>query len=200
MAPPHGRGVYCTFCGSWWMVSHHDLIVCKNWYKHNLKVGLRRLCTAMYLKTSAMTEFFNPKVGLRALFSGPHWLAPYHICMRQGVINTWFGSCSILLVPHAGWLGSLSSILGSLKRAAALLTAIWDSQLSQAWRSCWRRFVEEDLWSSLNSSLDLGHIFSRCSSFKGWRNKGSSSQFSLPASPDTSQKLWEHKYYKRVQY
>jgi hypothetical protein len=24
-----------------------------------------------------MNEFFNPKVGLRALFSGPHWLAPY---------------------------------------------------------------------------------------------------------------------------
>jgi hypothetical protein len=31
----------------------------------------------MYLKISAMNEFFNPKVGLRALFSGPHWLAPY---------------------------------------------------------------------------------------------------------------------------
>ncbi len=60
------------------MVSHHDLIVCKNWYKHNLKVGLRRLCTAMYLKISAMNEFLNPKVGLGALFSGPHWLAPYH--------------------------------------------------------------------------------------------------------------------------
>ena len=80
MAPPHGRGVYCTFCGSWWMVSRHDLIVCKNWYKHNLKVGLRRLCTAMYLKMSVMNEFFNPKVGLRALFSGPHWLAPYLLC------------------------------------------------------------------------------------------------------------------------
>ena len=24
-----------------------------------------------------MNEFFNPKVGLRALFSDPHWLAPY---------------------------------------------------------------------------------------------------------------------------
>ena len=24
-----------------------------------------------------MNEFFNPKVGLRALHSGPHWLAPY---------------------------------------------------------------------------------------------------------------------------
>jgi hypothetical protein len=33
----------------------------------------------MYLKISAMNEFFNPKVGLRALFSGPHWLAPYQI-------------------------------------------------------------------------------------------------------------------------
>ncbi len=32
----------------------------------------------MYLKTRAMKEFFNPKVGLRVLFSGPHWLAPYH--------------------------------------------------------------------------------------------------------------------------
>jgi hypothetical protein len=31
----------------------------------------------MYLKISAMNEVFNPKVGLRALFSGPHWLAPY---------------------------------------------------------------------------------------------------------------------------
>ncbi len=31
----------------------------------------------MYLKISAMNEIFNPKVGLRALFSGPHWLAPY---------------------------------------------------------------------------------------------------------------------------
>ena len=31
----------------------------------------------MYLKISAMNEFFNPKVGLRALFSDPHWLAPY---------------------------------------------------------------------------------------------------------------------------
>jgi hypothetical protein len=34
----------------------------------------------MYLKISAMNEFFNPKVGLRALFSGPHWLAPYLWC------------------------------------------------------------------------------------------------------------------------
>ena len=25
-----------------------------------------------------MNEFFNPKVGLRALFTSPHWLAPYH--------------------------------------------------------------------------------------------------------------------------
>jgi hypothetical protein len=31
----------------------------------------------MYLKISVMNEVFNPKVGLRALFSGPHWLAPY---------------------------------------------------------------------------------------------------------------------------
>jgi hypothetical protein len=31
----------------------------------------------MYLKISAMNEVFNPKVGLRALFSGPQWLAPY---------------------------------------------------------------------------------------------------------------------------
>jgi hypothetical protein len=32
-----------------------------------------------YLKISAMNEVFNPKVGLRALFSGPHWLAPYQL-------------------------------------------------------------------------------------------------------------------------
>jgi hypothetical protein len=31
----------------------------------------------MYLKISAMNEFFNLKVGLRAFFSGPHWLAPH---------------------------------------------------------------------------------------------------------------------------
>ena len=27
-------------------------------------------------------EFFNPKVGLRALHSGPHWLAPYQFRKR----------------------------------------------------------------------------------------------------------------------
>jgi hypothetical protein len=38
----------------------------------------------MYLKISAMNEYFNPKVGLRALFSGPHWLAPYHTLVHGG--------------------------------------------------------------------------------------------------------------------
>jgi hypothetical protein len=37
----------------------------------------------MYLKISAMNEFFNPKVGLRALFSGPHWLAPYPVVVAH---------------------------------------------------------------------------------------------------------------------
>ena len=31
----------------------------------------------MYLKIRETNAFFNPKVGLRALFSDPHWLAPY---------------------------------------------------------------------------------------------------------------------------
>jgi hypothetical protein len=110
-APPHGRGVYCTFFGSWWMVSRHDLIVCKNWYKHNLKVGLRWLCTAMYLKISAMNEFFNPKVGLRALFSGPHWLAPY-----PGAKGLWecLTACKALSHANAKGTGTNNWVIKSL--------------------------------------------------------------------------------------
>jgi hypothetical protein len=37
----------------------------------------------MYLNISAMNESFNPKVGLRALFSGPHWLAPYLLALAS---------------------------------------------------------------------------------------------------------------------
>jgi hypothetical protein len=63
---------------------------------------------------------------------------PAHIGMQQGVIDTYDGfanACtdffflfqSLMLVDSE----PLSSNLGSLKRAAALLTAIRDSQLSQ---------------------------------------------------------------------
>jgi hypothetical protein len=42
----------------------------------------------MHLKISAMNEFSNPKVELRALFSGPHWLAPYQEAWLVWNFNT----------------------------------------------------------------------------------------------------------------
>ncbi len=54
----------------------------------------------MYLKISAMNEFFNPKVGLRALFSGPHWLAPYlrqenvYLRKNQKHVTHWVIRCA----------------------------------------------------------------------------------------------------------
>jgi hypothetical protein len=43
-----------------------------------------------------MNEFFNPKVGLRALFSDPHWLAPYLGCHVIGVRIDFYQKCKIL--------------------------------------------------------------------------------------------------------
>jgi hypothetical protein len=37
----HGRGIYCTFCGSWWMVSWcHALFLCRKVPENNLTMRL----------------------------------------------------------------------------------------------------------------------------------------------------------------